>query len=130
MSQWTHVNANFRLNSIGRIPDEDLIKIFGKQVDYYGMSEIEYDENWNIKDKHKYLPIGSEGTLKMSIWHNPDTSHLASTTVSVFGDLRDYNSFDEIEEWFNRCCDAFAIRQAVCQVEVEFCGVKVFQRDM
>ena len=70
MSQWTHVNACFRLNSLGEIDDEKLINVFGKSVDYYHMSEIEYDENWEIKDKNKYLPIGSEGTLKMSIWHN------------------------------------------------------------
>ena len=44
MSQWTHVNASFRLNSIGEIPDEEIIDIFGKQVDYRGMSNIEYDE--------------------------------------------------------------------------------------
>lgn len=133
MSQWTHVNASFRLNSIGRYDDEELINIFGKSVGFWDMDKIEYDENWEVADKEKYLPMGSEGSLKMSIWHNPDTSCMASTTVSVFGDLRDYNSFDEIEEWFNRCCDAFGnfgIRQAVCQVDVEFCGVKVFQRDM
>ena len=46
MSQWTHVNASFRLNSIGEIPDEEIIDIFGKQVDYRGMSNIEYDENY------------------------------------------------------------------------------------
>lgn len=129
MSQWIHVNASFRLNSIGRIPDEDLIKIFGKSVDYYHMDELEYDENWNIKDKHKYLPMGSEGSLQMSIWHNPEESHMASTTVTVFGDLRDFCSFEEIEEWFNKCCNALFIRQAVCQVEVERFGTKIFQRD-
>lgn len=127
MSQWTHVNASFRLNSIGEIPDEEIIDIFGKQVDYRGMSNIEYDENYEVKDKHKYLPMGSEGTLEMSIWHNPDKSCMASTTVSVFGDLRDYGNFDEIEKWFNKCCDKFIVRQAVCQVEVEGVGIKVFQ---
>ena len=30
MSQWTHVNAIFRLDSIGKIPDEEIINIFGK----------------------------------------------------------------------------------------------------
>lgn len=132
MSQWTHVNASFRLNSLGRIDDDALIKIFGKSVDYYHMNEIEYDDDWEVKDKEKYLPIGSEGTLEMSIWHNPNKSSMASTTVSVFGDLRDFDSFDEIEEWFNRCCDSFGsfgIRQAVCQVGVEGCGTKVFQRE-
>lgn len=132
MSQWTHVNASFRLNSLGRIDDDALIKIFGKSVDYYHMNEIEYDDDWEVKDKEKYLPMGSEGTLGMSIWHNPNKSSMASTTVSVFGDLRDFGSFDEIEEWFNRCCDSFGsfgIRQAVCQVGVEGCGTKVFQRE-
>ena len=28
-SQWTHVNASFRLDSIGEIDDETLINIFG-----------------------------------------------------------------------------------------------------
>lgn len=132
MSQWTHVNSSFRLNSFGRTDDEELIRIFGKSVDYYGMSDLEYDEHWEVKEKEKYLPMGSEGTLDISIWHHPDTSNMASTTVSVFGDLRDYNSFDEIEEWFNRCCDTlgrFGIRQAFCQVEVEGLGTKVFQRN-
>lgn len=128
MSQWTHVNAIFRLNSIGRIDDEELIKIFGKSIGYWDMSKIEYDENWEVIDKEKYLPMGSEGSLEMSIWHNPETSCIASTTVSIFGDLRDYESFDEIEEWFNRCCDKVALRQAVCQVNVEGYDTKVFYR--
>lgn len=127
MSQWTHVNASFRLNSFRRIEDEELINIFGKSVDYYNMDEVEYDENWEVKDKEKYLPIGSEGTLEMSVWHNPNESCIASTTVSVFGDLRDYDDFDEIERWFNRCCGVCSIRQAFCQVEVEGLGTKVFQ---
>lgn len=127
MSQWTHVNASFRLDSIGKIQDEKIIEIFGKQVSYKSMSNLEYDVNYEVKDKEKYLPMGSEGTLEISIWHNPDKSCMASTTVSVFGDLRDYGSFDEIEKWFNKCCGNFCVRQAICQVEVEGIGTKVFQ---
>lgn len=89
------------------------------------MFGIEYEENM----KEKYLPMGSEGTLKMSIWHNPDESCIASTTVSVFGDLRDYGSFEEIEEWFNRCYGSMNVRQAVCQVNVEGVETKIFQRE-
>lgn len=131
MSQWTHVNASFRLDSFGRTEDEELINIFGKSIDFYHMDEIEYDEYWEVKDKDKYLPMGSEGTLEMSIWHNPNESCIASTTVSIFGDLRDYGDYEEIEKWFNKCCDAFGsigIRQAFCQVNVEGFGTKVFQR--
>ena len=131
MSQWTHVNAIFRLNSLGKIDDENLINIFGKPVDYWHMSEIEYDEHypWGVKNKEKYLPMGSEGSLEMSIWHNPDAYCIASTTVSIFGELRDYGSFDEIEEWFNRCCDKVFLRQAVCQVHVEGMDTKIFCRN-
>lgn len=127
MSQWTHVNASFRLNSFGNINDKGIIEIFGKPVGYYDMYKIEYDQDGEIKDKEKYLPMGSEGSLEMSIYHNPDRSCIASTTVSVFGDLRDYNSFDEIEKWFAKCCASFNIRQAFCQVYVEGLGTKVFQ---
>ena len=130
MSQWTHVNASFRLDSFGRTEDEELINIFGKSIDFYHMDEIEYDEDWEVKDKDKYLPMGSEGTLEMSIWHNPNESCIASTTVSIFGDLRDYGDYEEIEKWFNKCCNAFGsigIRQAFCQVNVEGFGTKVFQ---
>ena len=130
MSEWMHVSAIFRLDSFGRIEDEEIIKISGKQVDFWHMNEIEYDENYEVKDKEQYLPMGSEGTLKMSIWHNPDKSSLASTTVSVFGDLRDFWDFDEIESWFNRCCNSFGkttgVRQAVCQATSSI-GTKIFQ---
>ena len=129
MSQWTHVNAIFRLDSSEKIEDEEIISIFGKAIDYEHMGDVEYDEDCNVKNIEQYLPMGSEGTLEINIWHNPHKSDLASTTVSVFGDLRDYASFEEIEKWFNRCCDIFAIRQAVCQVNIEFCGTKVFQRE-
>ena len=107
MSQWTHVAAVFRLDSIGKISDENIQKVFGKEVTYNQL--FGYDE----KDGVKTLPMGSEGTLEMSIWHNPDNSCLASTTVSVFGDLRDYGGTDDInklKDWFNNCCTNLMVR--------------------
>lgn len=129
MSQWTHVAAIFRLNSFGRIEDDVITKIFGKEVPYENMNDSYFDDNGNQADKDKYLPLGSEGSLDISIWHNPSKSSLASTTVSVFGDLRDYDSFTDIEKWFNKCCNSAWIRQAVCTVNVEFLGTKVFNYD-
>lgn len=132
MSRWTHVNASFRINSMGKISDEKLIEVFGKPVDYYHMDKIEYNGDGEVKNKEQYLPMGTEGTLKISIWHNPNESCVASTTVSVFGDLRDYGSFSEIENWFNRCCNyfgPFGIRQAVCQVQVEGLCTKIFHKE-
>ena len=116
MSQWTHVAAIFRLNSIGKISDEDIYKVFGKEITWNDL--YDYDE----LDGTKTLPMGSEGTLEMSIWHNPDKSCMASTTVSVFGDLRDYggNDIDKLKEWFNDCCKRFSTRQAVMHVIDEY----------
>lgn len=117
MSQWTHVAAVFRLDSIGKISDENIQKVFGKEVTYNQL--FGYDE----KDGVKTLPMGSEGTLEMSIWHNPDKSCLASTTVSVFGDLRDYGGTDDInklKDWFNNCCTNLMVRQAIMQIIDEY----------
>lgn len=69
--------------------------------------------------------MGSEGSLKISIWHNPNGNSLASTTVSVFGDLRDYGGKEDIKNlktWFDECCEQCFIRQAVMQIDDE--GIK------
>ena len=116
MSQWTHVAAIFRLDDFGTISDESIYKCFGKEVTWNNLCN--YDES----DDTKTLPMGSEGTLEMSIWHNPDKSCMTSTTVSVFGDLRDYGGrdIDKLKEWFNECCEQFMVRQAVIHVIDEF----------
>lgn len=117
MSQWTHVAAVFRLDSLGPISDENIIECFGRPVTYKELGD--YDES----DYLKVLPMGSEGSLEMSIWHNPDFSCLASTTVSVFGDLRDFGGskgLEELKKWFNECCENFMVRQAVIHIEDEY----------
>ena len=116
MSQWTHVAAIFRLDSFGKISDESIYKDFGKEVTWDDL--YNYDES----DDTKTLPMGSEGTLEMSIWHNSDECHMASTTVSVFADLRDYGGIDidKLKEWFNDCCKQFMVRQAVMHVIDEY----------
>lgn len=117
MSQWTHVASVFRLDSFDKISDEDIKRVFGEEVTYEKL--YDYEES----DKIKTLPMGSEGTLEICIWHNPDGGCLASTTVSVFGDLRDYGGREDIEklkEWFNECCRNFMVRQAIMQVIDEY----------
>lgn len=117
MSRWTHVAALFRLDSFYKITDEEIKKIFGKEVTWKQL--VSYDE----RDNEKTLPMGSEGTLEISIWHNPDEGCIASTSVSVFGDLRDYGGEDieELKEWFNECCNnEFRVRQAVIQIIDEY----------
>ena len=116
MSQWTHVAAIFRLDSFGKISDESIYKAFGKEVTWDDL--YNYDES----DDTKTLPMGSEGTLEMSIWHNSDEGYMASTTVSVFGDLRDYGGtdIDKLKKWFNDCCKQFMVRQAVMHLIDEY----------
>ena len=117
MSQWTHVNASFRLDSIGYIPDERIEEVFGKEISYDDL--YDYDETSTVKT----LPMGSEGSLNISVWHNPDRCCMASTTVTVFGDLRDYGGDSDIEklkEWFNNCCNEFMVRQAIMQIQDEW----------
>ena len=115
MSTWTHVAATVRIDDLRfsddqTIPDWD--EIFGKECLFHSPSEV-----WDDCEKHpeKYLPCGSEGTLQKTAWINPDSHMVAAYTVTIFGDLRDYDSPDKIIEWFKEKVDPskIGIRQAV-----------------
>lgn len=110
MSVWTHVNSSFRIANSRNITDKEIYDNFGKVIEYEDIYSIE-DIN-SITDK--ILPCGSEGSLDINILR--DINYL---TVSVFGDLRDYEDTNEIKDWFYSCCEAFEIKQAFCQVECE-----------
>jgi len=115
MSVWTHVAAvvridDFRFSDDQPIPDWD--EIFGKECLFDAPSEV-----WDDCEAHpeKYLPCGSEGTLQKTAWINPDSHMVAAYTVTIFGDLRDYENLDEIIDWFKEKVDSskIGIRQAV-----------------
>jgi hypothetical protein len=74
--------------------------------------------------KEEYLPLGSEGSLRKSIWVNPDKNDMASYTVTVFGDLRDHHNPDEIIDWFKGVCSKFWVRNAIITVKNEWGGTK------
>ena len=90
-------------------------------MDYYDSTE-----KWNEASDHPehFLPIGSEGSLQMSVWENPDESCMNVFTISVFGDLRDHDSIEEIIKWFDEKCSQLWIRQAVITVENERNGTQ------
>jgi hypothetical protein len=98
MSVWTHVAGIIRIDAI-RLSDEipDFDEIIGKECRWESPIEV-----WNDQEKHpdKYLPMGSEGSLEKSVWINPSTSCMSAYTVSVFGDLRDYETPELIRDWF------------------------------
>lgn len=70
--------------------------------------------------------MGSEGSLEMSVWTNPDPCCMAAYTVSIFGDLRDHDSTEEIINWFEEKCKELggSIRQAVITVDNERYGTQ------
>jgi len=118
MSQWTHVCGCIRFDAIRGVPGqniESLKKALGNTVSYGDPKE-----KWDACD----VPCGSEGSLQYSIYENPSLSSIAAYTVSVHGDLRNYDSVDEIEKWLNRVTENWnkMIRQVVFHIRVE--GIK------
>lgn len=101
MSNWTHVAGIIRV--------DDLARCLGKKP-------------LNFQKLIDDLPSGSEGPLQMSVWVNPAKSCLFSYVISIFGDLRDHHSAEEIVEWFKKTCDKFTVRDAAVTVRNEWNG--------
>ena len=118
MSNWSHVAAVVRVD---HFPGDglDFNSVFGKEIRFD--DPIEEWENANDYPE-SYLPFGSEGSLHMSVWENPEPNHLARYTVTLFGDLRDHDSPGELVEWFRKKLDGLLIRQAVITVTNERFG--------
>ena len=129
MSNWTHVLGALRIDDIRGLTDmsaETIRAIMGK--------ELQYDdpkEKWDDACDHpeEYLPIGSEGSLHLEVWENPDVHKMTAYTVTVFGDLRDHDSAEEIIDWFMekvaKISEAsFGVRSAFITVENERNGAK------
>lgn len=114
MSNWTHVAGIIRVDGIIESSDmgNDIKRIIGKEVHF----DSSMDE-WNDFDRNpeEYLPCGSEGTLRMTLWENPNKSSMAAYTVSIFGDLRDHDSPTEIIKWF---------RNKTLMLDLVSCGIR------
>lgn len=110
MSIWTHVVGIIRF---------DGIVINGKGTPFPDCDNVvDYDDDNEKWDKCN-IPCGSEGSLNISYWENPDGHQLARWVVSIWGDLRDYSNEDEIIEYFNRITNKRSIRQACFTMYVE-----------
>lgn len=148
MSAWTHVSAVFRIDgiisgdmlygtSINGVRDPKWDEVVGRTIyepaDYVHMDDYDaqrLDEDWRDYRKRpsRFVPTGSEGSLRRLVWRNPNTHHMAAWTVTVFGDLRDYTDFDAVEQWFRDVCRRCRIRQAVCQM-TDGCNQRVLSCD-
>lgn len=115
MSNWTHVAAIVRLNCFTENPYE----VFGKECLWESGEDV-----WEDRRKHpeSYLPMGSEGSLQMTVWENPDKSSIANAMITIFGDLRDHNDAEEIVDWFKNKIKDLWVRQATITVENEIFG--------
>lgn len=118
MSIWTHVAAIVRVDDIRMFDNQvgpDWDAIFGKECLFYASRD-----KWDDAMEHpeKYLPMGSEGSLRKIVWTDPNLSHVAAYIVSIFGDLRDHDSPESIVEWFKKIInsDTIDVRQACITV--------------
>ena len=117
MSQWTHVAGIVRIDDFPFTKNTDWLNHFGKELHFDSPGS-----DWKDAHEHpeNYLPLGSEGSLQSSLWKNPDSHHLAAYAIMIFGDLRDYDTPQEIIVWFKKkVSDIPMVRQAVISVELE-----------
>lgn len=104
MSWWTRVSGIVSVYNLGH--DLNFEDIFGKECNY-SLEEWMHDpekvdaafEDYR-EHPEKYLPMGSEGSLHMSVWENPDLEDANAYVVSIFGNLRDWQYPEAIITWF------------------------------
>ena len=120
MSIWTHVAGVVRIDSI-RISDDipNFDKYFGKEWTFDDMWDDEPIYREFETNPDAFMPSGSEGSLQKSVWVNPDRNSMSAYTITIFGDLRDYDDPNAIISWFKDCCKDVWVRQAVITVETE-----------
>ena len=118
MSIWTHVVGVIRFDglSFAGTPEPDC-----------GFT-CDFEDNEDTWDRCN-IPCGSEGSLQISKWINPEGSALARYTYSIFGDLRDYDDEKEIIDYFNRIVKDQMIRQACFTFQVEGGDSHIFYYD-
>ena len=129
MSKWLQVAAVARIDDFrdSTVSVEEAAarfeEIFGKEC-LWGTGDFQDA----FEHPEKYLPMGSEGSLTMSVWVNPNISHMAAYTVSIFGSLRDRDSgyADQIIAWFEDKVSSLITRNAVIDIDVEFDSHKVW----
>lgn len=120
MSAWVHVAAIARIDYIPVLnggAEVDFDKAFGKECLWDSDKSVWYDARYNKDD---YLPMGSEGSLRKTVWVNPHENHADHYTVSIFGDLRDVTSGKWIVDWFKKKLDGMYVRQATITVMSDY----------
>ena len=127
MSNWTHVAAVIRVDCVRFIRSEDYKpnwdEIIGKECLWSSPSEVWDDMEANPE---QYLPMGSEGSLQKIVWENPKKNSMAAYVITIFGDLREHYSCDQIIDWFKNICENLFVRQATINVINEYYGTQTW----
>lgn len=101
MSNWTHVAAIVRVDGIPGMVNLNKLatSVFGKTCLWEDNPSI-----WNDQEKNpdKYLYMGSEGSLQMSVWKEPNDDFMCLGNISIFGDLRDDDDAQAVVDWFQK----------------------------
>ena len=106
MSTWTHVVGCIRVDGLPTL-GSNIAGIEQK----IGPMDLWDKPNGNCK-----LPTGSEGSLEYKIIKY--SNGLPWLSIPIWGDLRSYENFDEIREWFTALLkELVGIRDAVLAVD-------------
>ena len=113
MSYWTHVNGIMRFDS-----DTD------RDKEMRGMCKTADYNASRIKKKHCNVPMGSEGSLDVSLWKKKhEVGQARSYTLSFFGDLCNYPQKKEkdIVKWLTNLIKEhdLRVRDAVVTVNAD-----------
>jgi hypothetical protein len=118
MSQWTHVAAVIRIDDLciddrpPEFPDVGNMAAYGDSA-----------ETWARCD----IPRGSEGSLQHTVWRNPKENHVSAYTVTVWGDLRDYDNEEEIVAYLERITSGRTVRAGIAEIDTEGRAATVVQ---
>lgn len=98
MSVWMHVHGLIRISSIlDSNLEGDIAEILGKPISYENLVSDNEEET--------AVPMGSEGSLEYKIISHGDISSIVKAEIAVFGDLRDYEEIDYVENWIRKIID-------------------------
>lgn len=125
MSIWSRASVNVTcvLDKI-----DDAVEIFGKELNYD-------DPDWesiNCDDDKKYLPYGSEGSLKyrhimMTDEHIDFSKHVYD--IQITGNLRNYSNPDLFRVWLENACSDPRVRYAFMRYGMDSEEDRIFEYD-
>ena len=105
MSNWTHVCGMVRFDDLGGIVGKDCFTDKNLE-DVFGRIKLWEDFGKDDEDKDvSHCPMGSEGSLEYTLYRDKkaiENSCICNTYLMIHGDLRDYDTPEDVIEWFKK----------------------------